>query len=107
MRLLENDTTTNLFPVVNHLTHLNIPKASVCSTTISTFQTTVVLSAAAEVQVEEATAILNAISPQFSVKPTKYGGRGCFANSDLVQLLFDLLRKKFADVVLHFYTVKH
>ncbi|CAF1090390.1 unnamed protein product [Adineta ricciae] len=28
---------------------------------------------------------LNTISPYFSVKPTKYGGRGCFANTDLVQ----------------------
>lgn len=27
----------------------------------------------------------NTISPYFSVKPTKYGGRGCFANTDLVQ----------------------
>lgn len=82
----DNDITTNLFPVVNHLIHLDIQKVFVCSTTIST-SPTIAVSSAAEVQVEvdEATAILNAISPHFSVKPTKYGGRGCFANSDLVQ----------------------
>ena len=79
---LDNDIASNLPLLVDHLAHLHIQEASVCSTSAN-----LSVSSAAETQVEgnEATDSLNAISSHFSVKPTKYGGRSCFANSDLSQ----------------------
>ncbi|CAF1176493.1 unnamed protein product [Rotaria sp. Silwood1] len=61
--------------------HLDLQKSSLCSTTI-TSPTTCVESSAG---VDEVTTLLNSISSYFSVRPTKYGGRGCFANTDLPQ----------------------
>ena len=70
---------------INHLSDLDIQKASDSSTTDSTFPTTLKIVAETQVEVDEASKLFNVISPHFSVKPTKYGGRSCFANSDLTE----------------------
>ena len=76
---IDNDTASDLSSVVDHFTHLDVQKVPVFPIAS--------VSSAAEVQIEvdEATTLLNGISPHFSVKSTKYGGRGCFVNSDLTQ----------------------
>ncbi|CAF0825154.1 unnamed protein product [Rotaria sordida] len=83
----DNDMSTDLSTLVDDLTHLDLQKSSLCSTTITSPTTSIASSAEIGVQVEvdEATTLLNSISSYFSVKPTKYGGRGCFANTDLAQ----------------------
>ncbi|CAF3919944.1 unnamed protein product [Rotaria sp. Silwood1] len=83
----DNDISSALSTLVDDLTHLDLQKSSLCSTTITPPTTSVASLAEVEVQVEvdEATTLLNSISSHFSVKPTKYGGRGCFANTDLAQ----------------------
>ena len=83
---LDNGTASHLSPTIDYLTHLDVQEASVFPTTVSTSPTTS-FSSAVEVQdeVNEANSLVNAISSHFSVRPTKYGGRGCFANSDLTQ----------------------
>ncbi|CAF5060749.1 unnamed protein product, partial [Rotaria sp. Silwood1] len=80
----DNDISSDLSTLVDDLTHLDLQKSSLCSTTTITSPTTSVASSA-EVEVDEATTLLNSISSYFFVQPTKYGGRGCFANSDLAQ----------------------
>ncbi|CAF3095505.1 unnamed protein product, partial [Rotaria sp. Silwood2] len=80
----DNDISSDLSTLVDNLTHLDLQKSSLCSTTTITSPTTSVASSA-EVEVDEATTLLHSISSYFFVKPTKYGGRGCFANSDLAQ----------------------
>ncbi|CAF3628549.1 unnamed protein product [Rotaria sp. Silwood1] len=83
----DNDISSDLSTLVDDLTHLDLQKSSLCSTTITPPTTPVASLAEVEVQVEvdEATTLLNSMSSHFSVKPTKYGGRGCFANTDLAQ----------------------
>ncbi|CAF3717439.1 unnamed protein product [Rotaria sordida] len=84
----DNDIFSDLSTLVDDLIHLGLQKSSLCSTTTITSPTTsVVPSAEGEIQVEadEAITLLNFISSHFSVKPTKYGGRGCFADTDLAQ----------------------
>ena len=75
---------SDLSTLVDDLTHSDLQKSSLCSTISPTIS---VVSSAIEVEAEanEATTLLNSISPHFSVKSTKYGGRGCFANTDLAQ----------------------
>ncbi|CAF2875375.1 unnamed protein product [Rotaria sp. Silwood2] len=76
----DDDISSDLSTLVDDLTHLDLQKSSLCSTITS--PTTSVASSA---EVNEATTLLNSISSYFSVKPTKYGGRGCFANTNLAE----------------------
>jgi hypothetical protein len=62
----------------------DLPKSFLSFTNISP-TTSVVSAAEVEVEFDGVTTLLNSISSHFSVKPTKYGGRGCFANIDLAQ----------------------
>ncbi|CAF4516714.1 unnamed protein product, partial [Rotaria sp. Silwood2] len=76
----DDDISSDLSTLVDDLTHLDLQKSSLCSTITS--PTTSVASSA---EVNEATTLLNSISSYFSVKSTKYGGRGCFANTNLAE----------------------
>ncbi|CAF4642058.1 unnamed protein product [Rotaria sp. Silwood2] len=73
---LDSDISSSLSTSMDDLTHLDLQKSSLCST---------ITSAGSSAEVDETTILLNSISSYFSVKPTKYNGRGCFANTDLVQ----------------------
>ncbi|CAF4919829.1 unnamed protein product [Rotaria sp. Silwood1] len=81
----DNDISSDLSTLVDDLTHLDLQKSSLCSTTTTITSPTTSVASSAEVEVDEATTLLNSISSYFFIKPTKYGGRGCFANSDLAQ----------------------
>ncbi|CAF3850685.1 unnamed protein product [Rotaria sp. Silwood1] len=81
----DNDISSDQSTLVDDLTHLNLQKSSLCSTTTTITSLTTPVASSADVEVDEATTLLNSISSYFFVKPTKYGGRGCFANSDLAQ----------------------
>lgn len=76
---LDNDTISDPSPVVDYFTHVDAQKMSVFS--IPSVSPTTEM----EVTVDATTTLLNAISSHFSVKSTKYGGRGCFVTSDLTQ----------------------
>ncbi|UJR34673.1 hypothetical protein I4U23_027450 [Adineta vaga] len=56
------------------MTHLDLQNSSVASSTTEI-----------EVEMNEDVTSLNNISSYFSVKSTTYGGRSCFANTDLAQ----------------------
>lgn len=83
---LDNGTVSDLPSVVHHLSLLDVQEKTAFPTLVSTSSTTSFsLAAGSPLEIDETDSLLNTISPYFSVKSTDYGGRGCFANSDLTQ----------------------